>query len=414
MSTRSRKALGVLAGVTVVLAIAWPQLSPDLQRGPIYAYEFLVNDNFVVNTPVLHEIFGHAVGVPDAPTFRSRLRAADGFELNVYASDIAHPRMLRATPAGDLVVSQPRQGRILLVERDADGDGQGDATRVLIADLELPHGIELVDDWLYIAEPHAIRRVRFDVEAGVARGEPELVVELPKTTHHHLRVLRLGPDGWLYVPIGANCNRCEPTIEREGSILRVKRDGSAVEIFATGFRSIVGIDWHPETLALYANDIGADYLGDDFPPEELNLIEPGGFYGFPWVHGDGHADPELAPGNEERVRTGRAPALTFGAHSTPLGMTFLRSTETPEEYRGAAIVAFHGSWNRRRKSGYRVLSLHFREDGRIEERDFVSGFELQEDVIGRPVDVAEGTGGAIYISDDYAGAIYRVTAHRGS
>ena len=409
MSSRRGKVVGIsLAGLSLAIALVWPQLSADLQRGPVYLYEFIVNDNFVVNTPVLHEIFGHAVGLPDEPTFHSRLRVADGFTIGVFASNIPHPRMLRVTAAGDLIVSQPRKGRILLVERDADGDGRSDSTRVLVADLALPHGIEIVGDWLYLAEPHAIRRVRFDANAGVADGAPELVAPLPATSHHNMRVLRMGPDGWLYVPIGANCNLCEPSSATEQAILRFRPDGSDEQVFATGFRSIVGLDWQPETHALYANDIGADYLGEDFPPEELNRIEQGGFYGFPWAHGEGHPDPELGVGNEEQVRAGRFPALTFGAHSTPLGMTFLRSDATPEAFRGAAIVAFHGSWNRTRKTGYRVASLHFADDGRIEERDFVSGFERDEDVIGRPVDVAEGADGAIYISDDYAGAIYRV------
>ena len=176
----------------------------------------------------------------------------------------------------------------------------------------------------------------------------------------------------------------------------------------------MGFDWRPATRELYATDNGRDLMGDDFPPCELNRIVKGGFYGWPYANGDNVPDPDMAgknPGGKNAARLGAAlaPAHAFGAHNAPLGITFVRSPEAPPPLRGAALVALHGSWNRTRKDGYKVVSLHWRPDGGIEERDFVTGFELDEDVIGRPVDVAEGPDGAFYISDDYAGSVYRVT-----
>jgi glucose/arabinose dehydrogenase len=149
-------------------------------------------------------------------------------------------------------------------------------------------------------------------------------------------------------------------------------------------------------------------MGDDFPPCELDRVVHGGFYGWPYAHGDRVADPDHGAGREEQVRNSIPPAHAFRAHNAPLGITFVRGEWAPAAYRGAALVALHGSWNRTRKDGYRVVSLHWRADGRIEERDFAVGFERDEEVIGRPVDVAEGSDGAFYVSDDYAGAIHRI------
>ncbi len=410
------RTLAVVAAAATLVAVSCPYLPPDLQRSPVYAVEFFTKENGTVNTPVFHEVFGLAMGVPEPDERASRLRVAPGFELSVFAEDIPHPRMLRVTSRGDVLVSQPRKGRVLVVRADRDGDGATDGVSPILEGLDLPHGIELwrepgadpPREWLYVAEPHAISRARFDTETATLAGPLERVAALPETTHHNMRSIRFGPDGWLYFPIGSNCNKCEPTGPREQVILRMKPDGSAEEVVAWGIRNVIGFDWRPATGAMYVNDIGADYLGDDFPPEELNEIRLGSFYGFPYAHGDRIPDPDLYAGHEEEVLGSKAPVHTFGAHATPLGLIFLRDPSLPLAYRDAAIVALHGSWNRTRKSGHALVSLHWRPDGRIEEREFVSGFELDEDVVGRPVDVALGADGTVFVSDDYAGAIYQV------
>jgi glucose/arabinose dehydrogenase len=192
-------------------------------------------------------------------------------------------------------------------------------------------------------------------------------------------------------------------------LVRYQPDGSNEQIFARGLRNAVGFDFHPETREIWATDNGRDLLGDDFPPCEFNRVVQGGFYGWPFANGSSVIDPDVGSGHEAEVAASISPEHGFVAHTAPLGMTFYRGEQFPERYRRAAFVAQHGSWNRSTKSGYRVVMLEWDSDGKISESDFVIGFELDEDVIGRPVDVIDGPDGALYITDDYTGAVYRVS-----
>jgi glucose/arabinose dehydrogenase len=371
---------------------------------------WVLPERFAVNAPLANLLFGASRGAPSEAVFDERVRAAPGFRAVLYATDLPGARSLRATDSGDLLVALARRGEIALLEPDADGDGRSDGRRVVQADLEKPHGIELHDGWLYVGETDAIGRVRFDAAEGTAGGSYERIVRDLPTGGHWTRTVRVGPDGWLYVSIGSSCNVCLEEDPRRAAIVRYRTDGTGEEIFATGLRNAVGFDWHPETGELFATDNGRDLLGDDFPPCELNRVVRGGFYGWPFANGANIPDPDHGAGNEARVAEAIPPVHEFRAHNAPLGIRFVRGASVPRDYRGAAVVALHGSWNRTRKDGYAVVSLHWRPDGTIEERRFLDGFLVGEDVIGRPVDVEEGPDGALYVSDDYAGAVYRVTA----
>ncbi len=371
------------------------------------ACRYVLPERYAVNAPLAHLLFQRGIDAPAESDLGSRIRAAEGFEIGLYASGIRSARVLRFTPGGDLLVSQPRDNRVALLERDADGDGRADGVRALLEDLTAPHGLDLHDGWLYVGETDAIRRIRFDPASGTTGGALERIVELPGGGNHWTRSVRIGPDGFLYVSVGSSCNVCLEVDPRRAALLRYRPDGSGQELFATGLRNAVGFDWRPGD-GLYATDNGRDLLGDDFPPCELNRIVAGGFFGWPHANGANVPDPDFGGDAAERIATAIPPVHGFGPHTAPLGIHFVRGERVPPDYRGAALVALHGSWNRTRKVGYKVVSLHWREDGSIEERDFVAGFELDEDVIGRPVDVAEGPDGAFYVSDDYAGAIYRV------
>jgi glucose/arabinose dehydrogenase len=366
---------------------------------------------FAVNGPVRQMLFGTGIDAPAASTLEGRLVGPPGAGVGRFAEGVKNARFLRFTPSGALLVSQPREGTVLLLERDRDGDGRSDGRRVLLSGLDRPHGLEIHDGWLYVAETSAVGRVRFDAQTGLTAGAFERVVSgLPGGGNHWTRTVRFGPDGWMYVSIGSSCNVCAESDPRRAAIVRYHADGTGEQLFATGLRNSVGFDWRPADGQLYATDNGRDLLGDDFPPCELNRIVEGGFYGWPVANGDRVPDPDLGKGQEARIAASIPPVHGFRAHNAPLGITFLRSEKAPSDYRGAAVVALHGSWNRTRKDGYKVVSLHWSADGSISERDFLAGFlgASDDDLIGRPVDVAEGPDGAVYVSDDYAGSVYRV------
>lgn len=366
-------------------------------------------ERWAVNAPMTRSLFGLEWDPISPEALEERIEVPDGFTISTWATGLPNARFLRLTPAGDLLVSQPRSGQITLLGADADGDGAPDARVVLLEGLNRPHGLDLHDGWLYVGETDAVARVRFDPATRSVSGPVERVVrDLPAGGNHWTRTVRFGPDGWMYVSIGSSCNACEEKDERRATLMRFRPDGSGGEIYATGLRNTVGFDWDPRTGILYGTDNGRDMLGDDTPPCELNRIERGGDYGWPVAYGDKVPDPDLGEGHRERIHASRPPAHAFAAHTAPLGITFLRAETWPAPYRGAALVALHGSWNRTRKQGYEVVSLHFGERGSIAERTFIHGFELDGDVIGRPVDVVEGSDGAVYVSDDYTGSIYRV------
>lgn len=346
-----------------------------------------------------------------APASESRLRPPAGGTVSAFAADLPDARFMRFSDRGDLLVSLPRSGRVVLLQPDKDGDGVSDGRHEVLSGLNRPHGLDFHDGWLYVAETDAVGRVRFDAATGKASAPFERVVTgLPGGGNHWTRTLRFGPDGLMYLSIGSTCNVCLEKDRRRAAIVRYPPDGSGEEIFATGLRNSVGFDWRPEDGQIYATDNGRDLLGDDFPPCELNRIVRGGFYGWPFANGNRLPDPDFGKGQEARIAASIPPVHGFRAHNAPLGITFLRGEGVPPAYRGAALVALHGSWNRTRKDGYKVVSLHWGSDGRIDERDFLTGFlgATDDDVIGRPVDVAEGSDGSVYVSDDYAGTIYRV------
>lgn len=379
----------------------------------IASCSILLPESMAVRGPILNSLFGRGVDAPSPGVVKSRFQVASGFEVGLFAEGIPNARFMRFSPGGDLIVSQPRLGQLVHVLRDRDGDGRSDGQRVLIADLDRPHGFDFHADQLFIGEAGAIARVGFH-ETGpdtiAVSGPPVRIVEgIPSGENHWTRTLRFGPDDRIYLNVGSSCNVCEEKDPRRAAILRYQIDGTGEEILATGLRNSVGFDWRPGTNELFATDNGRDLLGNDDPPCELNRIVEGGFYGFPVANGDRRPDPDFGAGQAARIAASIPPAHAFGAHVAPLGITFIRHRDAPAAYRGAALVAQHGSWNRTELSGYKVVSLHWDDQDRISERDFLTGFNVDDDVIGRPVDVIEGPEGAFYISDDYAGAIYRVT-----
>ncbi len=359
---------------------------------------------------LLHAAIGYSK--PSSAEVAQTLQLPAGYHLQVYADELGNVRMMAGTAAGDILVSRPRSGEVLLLSRDADGDGRADGRRSLLANLNRPQGLALRDGWLYIAESDAVGKIAFDEVSGTTAGSYQRIVEgLGDSGNHSTKSLAFGPDGWLYLSSGSSCNVCEEQDPQRATMMRLRADGSGLEIVARGLRNSVGFDWAPWDGAMYATDNGRDLLGDDFPPCELNRIERGGFYGWPYINSD-RLDPDFGDKLPPELPENRPPVHAFRAHNAPLGIRFLR--HQGKAYERAALVALHGSWNRSEPDGYKVVSLHWQADGRIVERDFLSGFLRSRLLVGRPVDVIEAADGGIYVSDDYAGRVYLIREGDGA
>lgn len=344
---------------------------------------------------------GRAQAAPDA----GKLHVLDGYRVSLYAQGLGKARLMQLTPAGDILLSSPNE-KVLRILPDKDGNGGSDGTQVLLDGLEHVHGIFLDGDMLYLAEERRVLSVGYDAAAGKVTGEPKVILDgLPGGAGHLTRTVKKGPDGKLYVSIGSSCNVCEEREPWRASILRFT-PGETPEIFATGLRNTVGFDWQPGTNALYGVDNGRDWLGDDFPPCELNRIEEGKFYGWPYFNGDNRPDPDVGDRAGAQAKSPVAPVHGFGVHVAPLSIRFLQH-QREAGMNGRALVAEHGSWNRSKLAGYQVVMLIF--DGeRVTEVPFLWGFQEGANVMGRPVDVVEADDGTIYVSDDKAGVIWRV------
>lgn len=363
--------------------------------------------------PVLFNSISGAGSPETSRNIVDTLVTSPGVELTVFADQLSKPRVLKTTPNGQLLVSSPPTGSILLLA-DTDNDGLADSKRVILSNLKRPHGIDIYNDgtssWLYVAETNAVGRVAMDWTSGEPVGDYQrLITDLPPGGGHWTRSIHFGPDDLLYLTVGSSCNVCKEADPRRAAMIRYQPDGSDEEIYATGLRNSVGFDWTPWSKQLYATDNGRDMLGDHFPPCELNLIHADGFYGWPYINGFGQLDPDLGQDNERLLATSISPSYGFPAHNAPLGIHFLRHENRAEKYQRTALVALHGSWNRSEPDGYKVVALHWDQQDMISGEDFLTGFlRPNQQVIGRPVDIEEGLDGSIYISDDYAGSIYRV------
>jgi glucose/arabinose dehydrogenase len=359
---------------------------------------------------LLDFLLGRGIAPLSAAQAAERLKVADGFKVDIYAK-VPLARWPLATTTGDLIVARTRGDAIFLLERDRNGDGQPDAIRTLVEKIDHPHGLAVHEGWLYIGHRTGIARIQFDEATGNVKGTPTNIVDdFAGDGNHTTKTVGFGSDGWLYVTQGSSCNVCIEKDERRATMMRMRPDGTEREIYATGLRNSVGFDWAPWDGAIYATDNGRDLLGDDFPPCELNRVERGKFFGWPYVNGNNVVDPDFGTANPTLAAQAVPPVHGFRAHNAPLGIHFLRGN-VPAGYERTALVALHGSWNRSKLDGYKVVALDFADDGSVIERNFLTGF-LGADgaVYGRPAGVTQGPDGAIYVTDDYAGVVYRVTA----
>jgi glucose/arabinose dehydrogenase len=375
-------------------------------------------------TCLLLLLLGGCAG-PSDPTPSWVTAAADGippgFALMVYAEGLDGPRFMAfgpdtgagpnfEIPPAALYVTAIRAGEVVALP-DRNQDVLADDKVVFTDGLRSPHGIAWHDGWLYVGETHQVIRLR-DTNGDLRADEREVVVpNLPGGEQHFTRTVGFGPDGGLYVSVGSSCDVCKESDPRRAAILRFEPDkGGETTIYARGLRNAVGFTWHPETGEMWATDNGRDWLGDDLPPEELDLIQAGDDHGWPYCYGDRIPDPDM--GSEERCAETQPATFDMPAHSAPLGLEFYTGEAFPAEYRGDLFIAFHGSWNRSVPTGYKVVRVRFREGRPVAMEDFVDVWLVGLRVRHRPVDVKTGPDGALYISDDRGGTIFRL-AHAG-
>ena len=337
------------------------------------------------------------------------LKLPKGFSIRVFA-EVDNAREMALSPGGILFVGNNNENKVYAV-KDTDGDGVADKKWIIASGLNSPNGVAMKGGDLYVAEINRVTKF-VGIESKLANpGSPVVINDrLPTKDHHGAKYIAFGPDGKLYVPVGAPCNICESKEPIFAAISRMNPDGSGLELFANGVRNTVGLTWHPETKDLWFTDNGRDMLGDDIPPCELNTAPKAGMhFGYPYCHGGTVKDPEF--GDKRSCSEFTKPAQNLGAHVAPLGLKFYTGSMFPTQYKNHIFLAEHGSWNRSRKSGYKVSLVRVEQTKVIGYETFVSGWldEATQKVWGRPVDVLLMPDGSMLVSDDYAGVVYRIT-----
>lgn len=337
-----------------------------------------------------------------------------GFQIEIYADGVTNARAMVRSREGTLFVGTRREGKVYAVV-DRDGDHRADEVHLIDSGLTMPTGVAFRDGSLFVAEVSRILRYD-DIEQRLADPPEPVVVydDYPTERHHGWKFIDFGPDGKLYVPVGAPCNICEsPRDERFASITRLNPDGTGLEVYAHGVRNTVGFAWHPETGELWFTDNGRDHLGDNQPPDELNrAARSGQHFGYPYCHGRNIPDPEF--GDKRPCSDFEPPAQALGPHVAALGMEFYTGEMFPREYQGQILIAEHGSWNRSVPIGYRVTLVRLENPRQVKSYEvFAEGWLQGEDAWGRPVDVLQLPDGSLLLSDDRAGVIYRISYQRG-
>jgi glucose/arabinose dehydrogenase len=338
-----------------------------------------------------------------------RIKLPAGFAISLYTDQVPGARSLTLGAHGTVFVGT--RDRVVYALVDSRNAGHADRVVTVARGLDSPNGVAFHDGALYVAETRRV--LRYDAIEQHLDTPPKPVVvkgDLPGEGHHGWRYIGFGPDRRLYVAIGSPCNVCEPK-PPHGTITRMQPDGSGFEVFARGIRNSVGFDWHPETRELWFTDNGRDWLGDDSPPDELNHAPRSGLdFGFPYCHGGDIRDPEF--GARRPCGDFVAPVVRLGPHVASLGMRFYTGNMFPAEYKNQIFIAEHGSWNRSTPIGYRVTHVRTEPSQPPHYEPFAEGWLDGGSRWGRPVDLLVMPDGALLVSDDHAGAVYRITYRR--
>jgi glucose/arabinose dehydrogenase len=344
----------------------------------------------------------------------ARLKVPAGMKVTVVASGLGKPRMMELAPDGSLYITRRDQGDVLLLT-DKDKDGKFDEMKPVVVKFNGVHGIAIKDSFLFLCSNRELKRYSINAD-NTLRDTVTLFTDLPDGGQHPNRTLGFGPDGKLYISVGSTCNDCNESNPENATILQVDLQNNTRKIYARGLRNTIGFDWHPDTGELWGMDNGSDSKGDNTPPEELNKIVDQGDYGWPFIYGKQIVDKtrEEPPGTtkEEYAKKTVPSTMDLPAHAAPINFKFLRRSNLPA-YKDAAIVTWHGSWNKSKPDGFKVQLVHFKNGEPTKAEDLLKGF-LSPDGrsrFGRPAGIAVSGSGVIYISDDANGIIYSISAN---
>jgi glucose/arabinose dehydrogenase len=329
----------------------------------------------------------------------------DGFKISVFAEHLQGVRYLALGPGNAVYASQPASGLVVKLT-DRNNDGVADTTVTIASGLHGPFGLAFRGDTLYVAEEREV--IRFDP----GRTEPVTVVPRIPAGGHSTRTILFGPDGKMYLAVGSSCNLCDERDSMRAAVTQFNRDGSGGRIFAKGLRNTVGMAFNPTTGELWGNNNDRDNLGDDIPPEHVNIIKDGRNYGWPQCYLPGKPNPEYGSADCSQVEP---PVITVQAHAAPLGLAFYTGTQFPRDYRGDAFMTLHGSWNRTVPTGAKVVRVQVDSGGRRATGvdDFINGWQRPDGSRwGRPVGLLVLPDGSLLVSDDMGGKIWRVTYGR--
>lgn len=338
------------------------------------------------------------------------LQVQHGFQVSYYARDIGAPRFMGISPDGNICVTLPGKNHIVKLI-DSTGNGEVDAQQVIAEGLPNVNSMDFHSNTLYAAGITTVWRL-FDTNSDGVYEEKEAIIDDLPDGGHWTRTVIVGPDDNLYVSIGSSCNICEETDARRAAVVRYNLNGTGEEIFATGLRNAVGIQFRPNTSELWGTVNGRDHLHDDLPPEEVVRIREGGFHGWPYAYGQKVTDPAFD--NYSRAENSIPPDVEMQAHAAPLGMEFYTGDKFPSEYQGNLFVAQHGSWNRSVPVGPKIVRIKADAAGQPSSQTFIAGWQDSGgDRWGRPVDVITGPNGDMFIADDENECIYKVSYHGG-
>lgn len=336
------------------------------------------------------------------------LKIPAGFRLKSFAEGLDRPRFMAVSPKGELFVTEIQKGRVVVLI-DKNQDGVAEEKTVFAQGLNSPHGIAFYKNWLYVGETGRV--VRYAYRPGqLVGGKPTVIVDgLPPGGQHFTRTLAFGPDNKLYVSVGSSCNSCKEESPDRASILQYNPDGSGKKVYARGLRNAVGLIFDGQSR-LWTTSNGRDQMGDDIPPDELHQVRAGMQGGWPFCHAGKYPDPDRKIARLGSCAEVNKPAWDFQAHSAPLGLAAYQGKQFPKDYQGDLIIAFHGSWNRSIPTGYKLVRAHIEGNKVTKVTDFITGWlDANQAILGRPVDVVNSPDGGLWISDDEAGKIYKVT-----